>query len=242
MAVRYIRNILTPPHTDHHSSEPQPLSSLIPWQFQERNGEGGNEGREVGDDDGVGEGDLGEETDAMISGVHFEEPVSLYAFTRSRNDLLRLDSVPWDLDHHWSGDNHGHTHQEVRQGEVNTASVGRRVRSGSDGTQVVFYSIPPQAEGTGLGPDPKPQVKGEGSSNTARGHLPPLLEETQTQGRGHRTEGSSEDTSPRSCPVESNSNSDHVSCSPPSPPLPPPPADSQDKTTKPTPGAGTDLS
>lgn len=72
------------------------------------------------------------------SGAHFEDPVSVYAFTRSDVDLKRMESVPWDMDHQWNGDEHSHTHLEVRA----VRKPGSRLRSRSEGEPASLHSIP----------------------------------------------------------------------------------------------------
>jgi hypothetical protein len=82
------------------------------------------------------DGELDDDIDK--SGVHFEDPVSMHVFTRNSRDVKRLESLPWDMDHHWSGDTHSHTHLEAR--EVNKS--GDRLRSRSEGDSAELHSIP----------------------------------------------------------------------------------------------------
>ena len=148
MAVRFIHDILTPPspsspspsplhhHHEQHTSQPS----------RHRRGVGDNgshketfprgQGVEGGNESEVWSGRSGNGTDN--SRVPFEDPVSVYAFTRSNLDMKRMESVPWDVDHRWNGDGHNHTHLEAREVSANT----ERLRSYSEGESASPHSIP----------------------------------------------------------------------------------------------------
>lgn len=128
MAVKYIRNILTPPPPPPLPHPHKKHSSLRKVGDRAQNGE-------VIDDHGR-EDALG----LSHSGVHYEDPVAVHTFTRGQRVVKRIDSVPWDMNHHWNGDDHGHAHQEV--GQVNTSAEGSgRGRSHSDGRTPMFNPI-----------------------------------------------------------------------------------------------------
>ena len=138
MAICNIRDILTPPTPtpsplSHCHGNTQPRQGLVSGKTRNRRGR-----EEDGEDQNgiIRDGQLGNGAD--VSGAHFEDPVSLYAFTRSNMDTKRMESVPWDVDHHWNGDMHSHTHLEAR--EV-SASTGR-ARSYSEGESASLGSIP----------------------------------------------------------------------------------------------------
>ena len=158
MAVYYIRNILTPP-------SPRPSPSHLPQKHSSQQTPTSHDGNERGREDE--EALNGESTDTapiQSSGAHFEDPVSVYAFTRSNKDLLRLDSVPWDMDHHWNGDEHCHAHLAAREPDAACMETGKRRRSYSEGAQVTFHSIPQIQQNQPLAimteGDSSPEVKG----------------------------------------------------------------------------------
>lgn len=71
--------------------------------------------------------------------VPFEDPVSVYAFIKSNRDMSRMDSVPWEIDHHWEGDRHSsHTHSEVTV----PSPASERSRSYSEGDAIGSHSNP----------------------------------------------------------------------------------------------------
>lgn len=140
MAVRSVRDILTPPlspahrpHTSHPSKNRRTVR--LPWQ-QKRAAATTLESSEDEPSTEQWEGEI--EGGTVSSGIHFEDPVSVYAFTQTSTQLRRMESVPWDVHHHWSGDEHSHTHQEAR--EV-TVEIGNRERSRSEGEPVDLHSI-----------------------------------------------------------------------------------------------------
>ena len=73
-------------------------------------------------------------------GVPFEDPVSVYTFTHTREgEMRRQESLPWDLAHNWKGgDRHNHAHSEAMEPSTCT----ERVRSYSEGETASLHSIP----------------------------------------------------------------------------------------------------
>ena len=156
MAVRYVRDILNPPppppspllrgHTSQPSQQHSPSSSLLtvllPWYRRGGGAVTPTRGDHRENREREGNGVMTEDRqlceDAGESGVHFEDPVSMHAFIRSDRDVKRMESLPWDMHHHWNGDTHSHTHQEARE----VSGKQDRLRSYSEGESPKLHSIP----------------------------------------------------------------------------------------------------
>ena len=109
-------------------------SSLPPIQFLDSNAENSGEGEAAPYEASSGNGT----TDTT---ARFEDPVSVYAFIHSSSsrDMMRMESVPWDMHHHWDGDEeHSHTHCEAMEPSPRT----ERLRSYSEGESASLHSVP----------------------------------------------------------------------------------------------------
>lgn len=136
MAVHFIRDILTPPSPAHTSRPSKSRRTVrLPWQ---RKRVAATALQQSEDEPSTEQWERESAGDAVSSGMHFEDPVSVYAFTQTTTQLRRMESVPWDVHHHWSGDQHSHTHMEAREMNVET---GTRVRSHSEGDPASLHSI-----------------------------------------------------------------------------------------------------
>ena len=89
------------------------------------------------------------------SGVRFEDPISIYAFTEGASERRiqygRMESVPWDIHHRWDGDRHNHTHLKA----LEVSSKNERTRSYSEGDSASLHSISVVKPGKNEFNDPK---------------------------------------------------------------------------------------
>ena len=135
MAIRYIRDILTP----SISPSPSPRHHRQPKKKKKRRGRGSTESLPHLQNWDEGTTPVGPSGNGMHnSTAPFEDPVSVYAFTRSNRDIKRMESVPWDMHHRWEGDKHSHAHLEAIEASTNT----ERSRSYSEGESAGPHSIP----------------------------------------------------------------------------------------------------
>lgn len=140
MAVRYVKEILTP----SLSPFPSPRSGRRKKKNKKQGSTASLPHIHIVDEGTDPTGQSGE-TPSGPSGngtadsiARFEDPVSVYAFIHSSKEIRRMESVPWDMYHHWEGDDHSHTHLEAVQASPRV----ERSRSYSEGESAGFHSAP----------------------------------------------------------------------------------------------------
>lgn len=149
MAVRYVKEILTPslspfpsPRSGRRRKKNKKQGSTASLPHIHIVDEGTDPTGQSGEIPGDPSGNRTADTTAR-----FEDPVSVYAFIHSSKEMRRMESVPWDMYHHWEGAEHSHTHVERSRSYSEGESVG--IRSAPVLQPTLMQQIVEDSEGKG---------------------------------------------------------------------------------------------